>query len=246
MAEHEVPRDHADQPQTAAPEPEPSPARAAVLRWRAIWADAEQIQAETGRAGRLTDWESGWDFSNHAADTVDPRLVTATKDDLQRVADFFEKLEWAADRLDGLFHDGCPPETAGALLNVLEWIRDGLGINQRAIDVRDIFPPLDPVLEHRLAEMQAVIINYWATFASGRSKQIADLEAEIAALHAQVAEVRADADDQRARLEALERGPGPNPDDDGWVWVREPVRALHAEAGEALADAARFLRFGPV
>lgn len=207
MAEPDVPNNEHELADEEKLPLEPSPARAAVLKWLGIWEHADEEQLTTGRSGHLEDWDTALEIANIFADNISRPLLTLTVGQLRDFAGFLERLEWLAERLEGLFVDGCPPETAGALLNALEWINDGLGRGKRPcdVDVRDVFPPLDPALERRLSEMQAVI-NYWASFAAGRSKQIADLQQELAELWEQMADIKAAQPVSRAGM--LERYAG--------------------------------------
>lgn len=180
--EPDVPRDDVALPDLP-DEDEGSPARAAATRWWKIWVDAAQIQNDTGRHGTLTDWESGLDFSTHAAATTHPQLLADTRDSLKMLADFFEQLESVAPRLEALVHE-CPPLAGGALLHAAETIRRGLGLTSDA-DIRDMHPPLDPAVEQRLAH-QDEIISYWAAFAAGRTREINELREIVVALVARL------------------------------------------------------------
>lgn len=165
---------------------EPSPARNAVRKWKAVWQGAGAIQEATGRAGHLTDWDEAFEVSNQFATLISRELTMATIAGLANFETLLEFLEWLTIRLRSLVTHN-DPQLDGALLAAAERIEDLLGMPPAGlVDIRDVFPKLGEAAERRFAEQDAVI-NYWAAFASGRTQQITMLREDLEELRLQMA-----------------------------------------------------------
>lgn len=217
MGENDVPAGNDDDNE--------SPARNLARQWLGVWQQSLDVQGARGCQGELEDWTAPWGFINLNAEVCSQPLIEATIAQLTQFVELLAAFEWAVIRLEQVVPE-CPPSVGGAILAIVERIRDGLGIAQPGpADVRDVFPALDEATEQRFAEYGAVI-NYWAGVASSRSRQIAALE---------------------ERIETIETGTGTivsSAESDPPVSASHAVLAMRAETGRlhgaAMATLARF------